>query len=160
MSSTRSRASSVSSSMSSTSASSTPPKSSTSKVVSKVDKGTKRPAATSGEGSKTNAGSKRPSTRRRVYSFRIFIYRILKTKSDNKTLGISSAAMAILNSFVVDMIERIGEQASQLAFYEGKKTVTESDIISAIKLTIPYDHELTPQLVSAAAKAARSLRGK
>lgn len=139
-----------------------PSKSKVSKAGRRAGRGAKRASGIPGaRGKKSRARDhKKPFHRRRAYSFRVFIYRVMKNRSSNKSMGVSSAAMAILNSFVIDMIERVGDQASFLCHYEGKRTVTESDIISALKLVIPYDDKLTPSIVSAASKAAASLRGR
>ena len=65
---------------------------------------------------KRKAGSK---IRKETYS--TYIYRVLKQVHPDT--GISNKAMAILNSFVQDIFERIASEASKLASYNKKSTI-------------------------------------
>lgn len=51
-------------------------------------------------------------------------------------LSISVVAMNIMNSFVEDLLDRIGTEASKLVHYSKKSTMGSNDIISAAKLVI------------------------
>ena len=51
--------------------------------------------------------------------------------------GISNKAMAILNSFVNDIFERIATEASKLASYNKKSTISSREIQTAVRLILP-----------------------
>ena len=51
--------------------------------------------------------------------------------------GISNKAMAILNSFVQDIFERIAAEASKLASYNKKSTISSREIQTAVRLILP-----------------------
>ena len=65
--------------------------------------------------------------------------------------GISSKAMAILNSFIVDQFEKIAGQAAQLARVNKKPTLTSREIQTAVRLVLPG--ELAKHAVSEGTKA-------
>ena len=60
--------------------------------------------------------------------------------------------MAILNSFVHDMFERLASEAAKLAMYNKKSTITSREIQTAVRLVIPGD--LSKHAVSEGTKAA------
>ncbi|KAJ7931894.1 histone-fold-containing protein, partial [Mycena leptocephala] len=62
---------------------------------------------------------KHKKTRKETYSS--YIYKVLKQVHPDT--GISNKAMAILNSFVNDIFERIASEASKLAQYSKKSTI-------------------------------------
>jgi len=51
--------------------------------------------------------------------------------------GISNKAMLILNSFVNDIFERIATEASKLASYNKKSTISSREIQTAVRLILP-----------------------
>ena len=51
--------------------------------------------------------------------------------------GISSKAMDIMNSFVNDVFERVATEASRLAHYDKKSTISSREIQTAIRLLLP-----------------------
>ncbi|KAG2747757.1 histone-fold-containing protein, partial [Suillus brevipes Sb2] len=51
--------------------------------------------------------------------------------------GISNKAMAILNSFVNDIFERIATEASKLAAYSKKATISSREIQTSVRLILP-----------------------
>uniref|UniRef100_A0A6E8W5H1 Histone domain-containing protein n=1 Tax=Anopheles coluzzii TaxID=1518534 RepID=A0A6E8W5H1_ANOCL len=55
-------------------------------------------------------------------SYAIYIYKVLKQVHPDT--GISSKAMSIMNSFVNDIFERIAAEASRLAHYNKRSTIT------------------------------------
>jgi histone H3/H4 len=61
--------------------------------------------------------------------------------------GISNRAMSILNSFVNDIFERVATEASKLAAYNKKSTISSREIqtsyVSSLTLTLQW-HLLTP----------------
>ncbi|XP_043539659.1 histone H2B 1/2-like [Chiloscyllium plagiosum] len=75
---------------------------------------------------KTSAkgGKKRKRTRKESYS--IYIYKVMKQVHPDT--GISSKAMSIMNSFVNDIFERIAGEASRLAHYNKRSTISSREI--------------------------------
>ena len=66
--------------------------------------------------------------------------------------------MAIMNSFINDLFEKIAIEASQLVRYNKKHTLTAREIQSAVKLLLPG--ELGKHAVIEGAKAISVLSGK
>merc|ERR1712058_198864 len=65
-------------------------------------------------------GKKRKMKRKESYG--IYIYKVLKQVHPDT--GVSSKAMSIMNSFVNDLFERIAAEASRLAHYNKRSTIT------------------------------------
>ena len=107
-------------------------------------KGAKK-AATKAKGRKTD--NKRKRKRRESYS--IYIYKVLKQVHPDT--GVSSKAMSIMNSFVNDIFERIAAEASRLAHYNKRSTITSREIQTAVRLLLPG--ELAKHAVSEGTKA-------
>ncbi|KAF8636552.1 hypothetical protein AX17_003364 [Amanita inopinata Kibby_2008] len=76
---------------------------------------------------------KRRKARKETYSS--YIYKVLKQVHPDT--GISNKAMAILNSFVNDIFERIATEASKLATYSKKSTISSREIQTAVRLILP-----------------------
>ena len=87
--------------------------------------------------------------RRRKESYAIYIYKVLKQVHPDT--GISSKAMSIMNSFVNDIFERIAAEASRLAHYNKRSTITSREIQTAVRLLLPG--ELAKHAVSEGTKA-------
>ena len=51
--------------------------------------------------------------------------------------GIGSKATSIMNSFVNDIFERIDAEASRLARYNKRSTITSREIQTAVRLLLP-----------------------
>ncbi|EJD33697.1 histone-fold-containing protein, partial [Auricularia subglabra TFB-10046 SS5] len=51
--------------------------------------------------------------------------------------GISNKAMAILNSLVSDIFERIAAEASKLASYSKKSSISSHEIQTSVRLILP-----------------------
>ena len=66
-------------------------------------------------------------------------------------MGISNKAMGILNSFVNDIFERIAAEASKLASYNKRTTLSSREIQTAVRLILPG--ELAKHAVSEGTKA-------
>ena len=96
---------------------------------------------------KSGEGKKRRKTRKESYS--IYIYKVLKQVHPDT--GISSKAMSIMNSFVNDIFERIATEASRLAHYNKKHTVSSREIQTAVRLHLPG--ELSKHAISEGTKA-------
>uniref|UniRef100_A0A6E8VI73 Histone H2B n=2 Tax=Anopheles coluzzii TaxID=1518534 RepID=A0A6E8VI73_ANOCL len=80
--------------------------------------------------------------------YAIYIYKVLKQVHPDT--GISSKAMA-MNSFVNDIFERIAAEASRLAHYNKRSTITSREIQTAVRLLLPG--ELAKHAVSEGTKA-------
>ena len=93
-------------------------------------------------------GNKKRRKRRRE-SYSIYIYKVLKQVHPDT--GISSKAMSIMNSFVNDIFERIAAEASRLAHYNRRSTITSREIQTAVRLLLPG--ELAKHAVSEGTKA-------
>ena len=87
--------------------------------------------------SKGAPGRKKGSrgSKRRKESYAIYIYRVLKQVHPDT--GVSSKAMSIMNSFVNDIFERIAAEASRLAHYNKRSTITSREIQTAVRLLLP-----------------------
>lgn len=101
--------------------------------------------------SKTTAASgehkKRTKARKETYSS--YIYKVLK--QTHPDTGISQKSMSILNSFVNDIFERIATEASKLAAYNKKSTISAREIQTAVRLILPG--ELAKHAVSEGTRA-------
>ncbi|CAK8698780.1 unnamed protein product [Clavelina lepadiformis] len=86
---------------------------------------------------------------KRKESFSIYIYKVLKQVHPDT--GISSKAMSIMNSFVNDIFERIASEASRLAHYNKRSTISSREIQTAVRLLLPG--ELAKHAVSEGTKA-------
>jgi len=112
-----------------------------SKGIEKKDTSAKKTAAASGD------KKKRSKTRKETYSS--YIYKVLKQVHPDT--GISNKAMSILNSFVNDIFERVAGEASKLAAYNKKSTISSREIQTAVRLILPG--ELAKHAVSEGTKA-------
>merc|ERR1712139_566598 len=79
----------------------------------------------------------RRQRKKRFETYAIYIYKVLK--NIHSDVGISKKAMNVMNSFVNDLFERLALEASKLARYHGKQTLSSNDIQSAVKLVLPGD---------------------
>jgi histone H2B len=116
--------------------------------------GKKVPASGSVAVEKVKAKSKskdaKAAARKRNYnSYSTFIYKVLKQVHPDT--GISNKAMAIMNSFVNDIFERIATEAGRLARYNKRQTITSREIQTAVRLLLPG--ELAKHAVSEGTKA-------
>jgi len=110
---------------------------------------TKTPA-TSGEKKKTSAvGDKVKKRKARKESYSSYIYKVLKQV--HPVTGISNKAMSIMNSFINDVFERISAEASKLAAYSKRSTISSREIQTAVRLILPG--ELAKHAVSEGTKA-------
>ena len=110
-----------------------------------ASKGAKK-AASKAKAART--GDKKRKRRRRE-SYSIYIYKVLKQVHPDT--GISAKAMSIMNSFVNDIFERIAAEASRLAHYNRRSTITSREIQTAVRLLLPG--ELAKHAVSEGTKA-------
>lgn len=113
------------------------------------DKETKTSKKATDKGPSSNEKKKKRKQRRRRESYGLYIYKVLKQVHPD--MGISSKAMGILNSFVNDIFERIASEASRLAQYSKKSTLSSREIQTAVKLLLPG--ELSKHAISEGTKA-------
>ena len=111
---------------------------------------TKTPAATT---KKTVKKDKKEHKRSRHETFSVYIYKVLK-QVHNDT-GISKKSMAIMNSFINDIFERIALEASKLVRYNKKHTLSAREVQSAVKLLLPG--ELAKHAIIEGAKAVNKI---
>ena len=112
------------------------------------------------------APSKTPSTKKvkketkdkkkrhtRHETFSVYIYKVLKQV--HQDTGISKKSMAIMNSFINDVFERIALEASKLVRYNKKHTLSAREVQSAVKLLLPG--ELAKHAIIEGAKAVNKI---
>ncbi|XP_037455766.1 histone H2B.2-like [Triticum dicoccoides] len=90
--------------------------------------------------SKAGGGEKRgrEKGKRRKETYKVHIYKVLK-QTHGKELGITSKAMAAMNSFVDDMFERLAAEAGKLARYNKKSSIGPREIGTSVRLLLPGD---------------------
>jgi histone H2B len=106
----------------------------------------KAPAKTAEKKTKDTT-TKRKKTRKETYS--TYIYKVLKQVHPDT--GISNKAMSIMNSFVNDIFERIAGEASKLAAYNKRSTISSREVQTSVRLILPG--ELAKHAVSEGTKA-------
>ncbi|CAE6459648.1 unnamed protein product [Rhizoctonia solani] len=111
------------------------------------DSAKKTAAKATASGAADGEKKKRKKTRKETYSS--YIYKVLKQVHPDT--GISNKAMAILNSFVNDIFERIAEEASRLASYSKKSTISSREIQTSVRLILPG--ELSKHAISEGTKS-------
>jgi histone H2B len=123
------------------------------KVASKKGEKKAMPIAKPSKSTKTSTtdddSKKKKRKKSRKESYSIYIYKVLKQV--HPETGISSKAMSIMNSFVNDIFEKIASEASRLAHYNKKATISSREIQTAVRLWLPG--ELSKHAVSEGTKA-------
>ena len=92
---------------------------------------------------------KKKAKKTKSETYKIYIYKVLKQVHPDT--GVSSKAMSIMNSFINDLFEKIATEASKLARYNKKPTITSREIQTAVRLVLPG--ELAKHAVSEGTKA-------
>eukprot|EP00347_Sterkiella_histriomuscorum_P008854 403343487 len=92
---------------------------------------------------------KHHNKRKRVETFSVYIYRVLKQV--HPETGISKRSMHIMNSFIGDIFEKIALEASKLVRYNKKHTLSSREVQTAVRLLLPG--ELAKHAVSEGTKA-------
>ena len=92
---------------------------------------------------------KKKGMRKKKESYKIYIYKVLKQVHPDT--GISAKAMGIMDSFVNDIFERVATEASRLAHYNKRSTISSREIQTSIRLLLPG--ELAKHAVSEGTKA-------
>ena len=111
----------------------------------------KTPTAT--KSVKKEKKDKKAKRHTRHETFSVYIYKVLKQV--HKDTGISKKSMAIMNSFINDVFERIALEASKLVRYNKKHTLSAREIQSAVKLLLPG--ELAKHAIIEGAKAVNKI---
>ena len=96
---------------------------------------------------------KRLKTRRsnaRPESYAIYIYKVLKQVHPD--LCISAKGMSIMNSFIMDIFDRIAAEAGNLVKINKKETLGSLEVQSSVRLILPG--ELAKHAVNEGTKAA------
>ena len=96
---------------------------------------------------------KKEHKRSRHETFSVYIYKVLEQVHDDT--GISKKSMAIMNSFINDIFERIALEASKLVRYNKKHTLSAREVQSAVKLLLPG--ELAKHAIIEGAKAVNKI---
>ncbi|KAJ8471562.1 hypothetical protein OPV22_025905 [Ensete ventricosum] len=92
---------------------------------------------------------KKKKTKKGTETYKIYIFKVLKQVHPD--IGISSKAMSIMNSFINDIFEKLAQEASRLARYNKKPTITSREIQTSVRLVLPG--ELAKHAVSEGTKA-------
>ncbi|KAL3083798.1 hypothetical protein niasHS_008709 [Heterodera schachtii] len=71
----------------------------------------------------------------RKVSYKLYVRRVLKEVHPGKE--ISMRALNIMNSFVIDALDRIATEATRMAHYDRRKTVTLRDMEFSCRLCLP-----------------------
>lgn len=99
---------------------------------------------------KTSSSDKtKRKQRKRRESYGLYIYKVLKQVHPDT--GISRKAMGIMNSFTNDIFGRLATEASRLALYSKRSTLSSREIQTAVKLLLPG--ELSKHAISEGTKA-------
>uniref|UniRef100_A0A8D8ASA8 Histone H2B n=1 Tax=Culex pipiens TaxID=7175 RepID=A0A8D8ASA8_CULPI len=94
-------------------------------------------------------GGKKTRKVRRSENYHRYILLVLKQVHPDTR--ISKKSMSIMNSFVNDIFERIAAEASRLAHYNKRMTISSREIQTAVRLLLPG--ELAKHAVSEGTKA-------
>ncbi|KAL7587519.1 hypothetical protein Lser_V15G36442 [Lactuca serriola] len=101
------------------------------------------------DASAAGADKKKKRHKKSVETYKIYIFKVLKQVHPD--IGISSKAMGIMNSFINDIFEKLAQEASKLARYNKKHTLSSREIQTAVRLVLPG--ELAKHAVSEGTKA-------
>ncbi|XP_042434312.1 histone H2B-like [Zingiber officinale] len=92
---------------------------------------------------------KKKKVKKGTETYKIYIFKVLKQVHPD--IGVSSKAMSIMNSFISDIFEKLAQEASRLARYNKKPTITSREIQTSVRLVLPG--ELAKHAVSEGTKA-------
>ena len=108
-----------------------------------------QPASAETGGKKRGRTPGTKSKKKRKESYSMYIFKVLKQVHPD--IGVSSKSMSIMNSFVNDLFQRTAAEASRLAQYNKRSTITSREIQTAVRLLLPG--ELAKHAVSEGTKA-------
>jgi len=126
-----------------------PPKAAEKQTASKAPAKAPASKAPAKAPAKKPASGDKKRSKKRIESYSTYIYKVLKQVHPDT--GISNKAMSIMNSFVNDIFERIADEASKLASYNKRSTISSREIQTAVRLLLPG--ELAKHAVSEGTKA-------
>lgn len=106
-------------------------------------------AAASSSSSSSAAKSEKGKKRKRRETFSTYIYKVLKQVHPDT--GLSNRGMAVMNSLVVDLMERLASEAALLRRFQKHNTLQKRDIQTAVRLLL--SGELAKHAVSEGTKA-------
>jgi histone H2B len=109
----------------------------------------KKPKAEKRIPTKEGGDKKKKRAKKSTETYKIYIFKVLKQVHPD--IGISSKAMSIMNSFINDIFEKLAQEASKLARYNKKPTITSREIQTSVRLVLPG--ELAKHAVSEGTKA-------
>ncbi|KAJ7936239.1 histone H2B [Mycena leptocephala] len=132
------------------------PPSTAGKAPDKTKSSTAKKTATKRSTAAAADGEKKKRKKKRKETYNSYIYKVLKQVHPDT--GISNKAMAILNSFVNDIFERIASEASKLAKYNKKSTIGSREIQTSVRLILPG--ELAKHAISEGTKSVTKFSGK
>lgn len=112
----------------------------------------KAPAKKTAKKTASGAGKRRRS---RHESYSSYIFKVLR--QCHPEVNISKKAMAIMNSFVNDIFERVAGEASKIAAYNKRSTISSKEIQTSVRLILPG--ELAQHAVSDGIKAVAKYDG-
>lgn len=92
---------------------------------------------------------KRKIRRKRRENYGTYIFKVLKQLHPDT--GISNKAMLIMNSFMIDVFERLATEASRLVKFNKRSTLTSREVQTAVRLLLPG--ELAKHAISEGTKA-------
>lgn len=93
-------------------------------------------AARRSSAAKAKAGGARRKPKR---TWNRYVAKVLKQVNNSKGLTISSKAMAIVNSFVNDIFDRVAVEAASVARNNKVKTLSSRAVQTAVRLALPGD---------------------
>lgn len=125
------------------------PKVAEKKLAEKKPAAEKKPKAEKKVPKEASADKKKKRHKKSVETYKIYIFKVLKQVHPD--IGISSKAMGIMNSFINDIFEKLAQEASKLARYNKKNTLSSREIQTAVRLVLPG--ELAKHAVSEGTKA-------
>ncbi|KAG1371664.1 putative Histone H2B.6 [Cocos nucifera] len=107
------------------------------KTVAEKAPAEKKPKAEKRLPSKEGAAGdkKKKKAKKSTETYKIYIFKVLKQVHPD--IGISSKAMGIMNSFINDIFEKLAQEASKLARYNKKPTITSREIQTSVRLVLP-----------------------
>ncbi|GAB1605975.1 histone H2B, gonadal [Argonauta hians] len=84
---------------------------------------------------KTSSTRDKRCKKKKNETYSNYIYKVMKQVHND--IGISSKTMYIMNSFVNDIFEKIATEASHLAHYNKRSTISIREVQSAVRLLLP-----------------------
>ena len=88
--------------------------------------GKSAPRTPAKKATKVAAKARAPRHKKRVESFAVYIYRVLKQV--HPETGISKKSMSIMNSFINDVFEKVCAESAKLVRYNKKHTLSSREV--------------------------------